>query len=255
MSEHVLNLKGISIGAGIPKIIIPLVGSDKQKIQQEAALAMSLQPDAIEWRVDAFEQANDLDAVKDIIARLHKQFADILLLVTFRSKKEGGKQDIDPEDYVILNKVIVETHQVDLIDVELFTGEAFVRQIVSCAHANNVRVVMSSHDFEKTPAKADIISRLRKMQAFDADIPKIAVMPKQKADVLILLEATAEMNDTYADRPIITMSMGGLGAISRLSGEIFGSSMTFGSGEKASAPGQIPVHELRKALRIIHDSQ
>ena len=55
--------------------------------------------------------------------------------------------------------------------------------------------------------KADIIYRLRKMQDMNADIPKIAVMPQNRKDVLTLLAATEEMATNYADRPIITISM------------------------------------------------
>ena len=87
-----------------------------------------------------------------------------------------------------------------------------------------------------------------------ADIPKIAVMPQTKKDVLTLLSATEEMASDYADRPIITMSMAGTGVISRLCGEVFGSSMTFGAAGKASAPGQIGAEKLHQALQIVHDA-
>ena len=40
--------------------------------------------------------------------------------------------------------------------------------------------------------------------------------------------------------PVITMAMSGMGAVSRISGEIFGSSVTFASVEECSAPGQLP---------------
>ena len=92
------------------------------------------------------------------------------------------------------------------------------------------------------------------MQDMGADIPKIAVMPQSKADVITLLDATQEMYTKYADRPIITMSMGPAGVISRLSGEAFGSAMTFGAVGQVSAPGQIPVERLRNALQILHTS-
>ncbi|NLL81887.1 MAG: type I 3-dehydroquinate dehydratase, partial [Tissierellia bacterium] len=106
--------------------------------------------------------------------------------------------------------------------------------------------------FFKTPEKDEIVSRLRKMQNMGADIPKIAVMPQSTEDVLTLLAATNEMHTKYADRPIITMSMGPLGVISRLSGELLGSSMTFGALGALSAPGQIPVDELITTLEILH---
>lgn len=113
-------------------------------------------------------------------------------------------------------------------------------------------MVGSNHDFFATPEKDAIVSRLRKMQEMGADIPKIAVMPKSTADVLTLLAATAEMHETYADRPIITMSMSAKGVISRLSCEAFGSAMTFGAVGQVSAPGQIPVEQLRQVLDILH---
>ena len=100
--------------------------------------------------------------------------------------------------------------------------------------------------------KEEIIERLIKMQEADADIAKIAVMPESKKDVLTLLSATEEMVSQYADRPIVTMSMKGTGAISRISGEIFGSAITFGSLEKASAPGQVELSQLKTVLEIIH---
>ena len=69
--------------------------------------------------------------------------------------------------------------------------------------------------------------------------------------LLVLLDATNTMKTKYADRPFITMSMSGTGLISRLSGAVFGSACTFGAGKEASAPGQIPVNQLRSVLEII----
>lgn len=68
--------------------------------------------------------------------------------------------------------------------------------------------------------------------------------------MLTLLSATEEMARCYADRPIITMSMSSQGVVSRLCGEVFGSSMTFGAVGQVSAPGQIPVDQLAKSLRF-----
>ncbi|EBF1872566.1 type I 3-dehydroquinate dehydratase, partial [Salmonella enterica] len=142
----------------------------------------------------------------------------------------------------------------DMIDLELFTGDDEVKATVDYAHQHNVAVIMSNHDFHKTPAAEEIVQRLRKMQELGADIPKIAVMPQTKADVLTLLTATVEMQERYADRPIITMSMSKTGVISRLAGEVFGSAATFGAVKKASAPGQISVADLRTVLTILHQA-
>ena len=79
------------------------------------------------------------------------------------------------------------------------------------------------------------------MQRLGADICKIATMPHSPADVLTLLDATRIMAEEHADRPLITMAMGALGIVSRVSGETFGSAATFGMAGTPSAPGQIPV--------------
>ena len=176
------------------------------------------------------------------------------ILMTFRTSKEGGEKSIEPEDYAKLNIKAAQTGYVDFIDVEIFTGDAIVTKIIDGAHAAGVKVIASNHDFHKTPEKSDIIYRLRKMQDMNADIPKIAVMPQNKKDVLTLLSATEEMTSLYADRPIITMSMAGTGVISRLCGEVFGSSMTFGAAKKASAPGQMGVKELETVLGLLHSA-
>ena len=112
----------------------------------------------------------------------------------------------------------------------------------------------SNHDFDKTPERGEMLRRLRRMQEIGGDVPKLAVMPRTKSDVLELLAATEEMVRTYADRPIITMSMSGIGAVSRICGEIFGSALTFGAAKKASAPGQLAVEELDAMLDVIHRS-
>ena len=249
---NTVKVRDIEIGAGAPKIIVPIVGVTKNDIIEEAKTFHSIPVDVVEWRVDWFEGVFDFAQVEDVLKDLRNVLGNIPLLLTFRTKKEGGEKAIDTKDYKELNLRAAKTGYVDFIDVEIFTGDDVVREIIDGAHAAGVKVIASNHDFFKTPAKADIIYRLRKMQDMNADIPKIAVMPQNRKDVLTLLAATEEMATNYADRPIITMSMAGTGVISRLCGEVFGSSMTFGAAKKASAPGQMGVNDLSTVLDLLH---
>ena len=185
---------------------------------------------------------------------LREVIGEMPILFTFRTSKEGGEKAIETGDYVKLNQNAAKTGLIDLVDVEAFTGDEAVKAVVETAHANGVKVIASNHDFHKTPAKEEIVSRLRKMQDLGADIPKIAVMPQNKKDVLTLLAATEEMASGYADRPIITMSMSGTGVISRLCGEVFGSALTFGAVGKVSAPGQMGIEDLTTVLGLLHKS-
>lgn len=249
---NTVRVRNIEIGAGIPKICVPIVGVTKEDILAEAKTFDSIPVDVVEWRVDWFEGVFDFNQVLDVLRGLREALGDIPLLMTFRTSKEGGEKAIEPEAYAQLNIQAAQSGYVDLLDVEAFTGDEIVKSIIQGAHAAGVKVVASNHDFFKTPDKDTIVSRLRKMQDLGADIPKIAVMPQSKEDVLTLLAATEEMVRLYADRPIITMSMGGTGVISRLCGEVFGSALTFGAAKKASAPGQMGVHDLNTVLTLLH---
>ena len=251
---HTVKVRNIEIGTGAPKIIVPIVGVTKEEILSAARSFDAIPIDVVEWRVDWFEGVFDFARVEDVLKELRDILGDTPLLMTFRTSKEGGEKVIDAEAYKELNIKAAKTGYVDFVDVEIFTGDKIVSEIIDAVHAAGVKVIASNHDFDKTPAKSDIIYRLRKMQDMGADIPKIAVMPQSKKDVLTLLAATEEMTSCYADRPIITMSMAGTGVISRLCGEVFGSSMTFGAAGKASAPGQMGVEDLNTVLALLHDA-
>lgn len=249
-----VKVKNIEIGSGIPKICLANVGTTKEEILTFTKNFKTQHMDIMELRIDWFEGVNDFAQVEDVLRAVTEVLDGTPLLFTFRTSKEGGNAAISDEDYAELNIRAAKTGLVDLVDVEIFTGDEIVRKIIDGVHAAGAKVVASNHDFDKTPAKSDIIYRLRKMQDMGADIPKIAVMPQSRRDVLTLLCATEEAKTDFIDRPIITMSMAGTGAISRLAGEVFGSDLTFGSGGKSSAPGQIPSEDLYTALQIIHNS-
>lgn len=251
---NTVKIRDIEIGAGAPKIIVPIVGVTKEDIIEEAKTFDSIPVDVVEWRVDWFEGVFDFAKVEDVLKDLREVLGSIPLLMTFRTSKEGGEKAIEADAYAELNKKAAATGLVDLVDVEAFTGDEVVKDIIEGAHAHGVKVVASNHDFDKTPDKDDIVGRLVKMQELGADIPKIAVMPQCKKDVLTLLEATREMAEEHADRPIITMAMAGTGLISRLCGEVFGSALTFGAVGKASAPGQMNASDLREILTLIDKS-
>ena len=251
---NTVKVRNVEIGSGVPKICVHIVGVTKEDILAAAKSFDNIPVDVVEWRVDWFENVFDFSKVKDTLKDLRAVLGDTPLLMTFRTSKEGGEKSIEIDDYAMFNIKVAETGYVDLIDVEVFTGDDVVKKIIAGAHNAGVKVIASNHDFDKTPDKDDIISRLRKMQDLGADILKIAVMPTNKKDVLTLLAATEEMYSDYAERPIITMSMAGTGVISRLCGEVFGSSLTFGAAGKASAPGQMGVNDLSTVLALLHNA-
>ncbi len=246
-------VKHVVIGEGAPKVCVPLVGRTTEQLQEEARFLQTSDLDVVEWRVDFFEHVHHIERVRAALLEIRAYLPSVPLIFTFRTKREGGETDIAIDDYVLLNQSLAASGQVDMIDVELFSGDEHVRAIVDKAHQHHVPVIISNHDFAATPPKEEIITRLRKAQELGGDLLKLAAMPQSPADVLALMDATYTMKEQYATRPLITMSMAGHGVISRLAGELFGSALTFGAAKRASAPGQIPVSELRNVLNLLHN--
>lgn len=248
-----VKVRNVIIGKGKPKICVPVVAKTAEEIVKDAYSFRNLPVDIVEWRADWYDEVSDSSKVLETAEKIHQVLAEIPLLFTFRTEKEGGEKSLKTEDYIAINKAVIESGFVDLLDIELFTGDEAVEQMIDHAHRNQVKVIVSSHDFKRTPPKEELLKRLRKMQELGADIPKIAVMPQIKEDVLALLAVTLEMSQKYAKGPIITMSMAGMGVASRLIGETFGSAITYGTAGKSSAPGQVDVEKLAMVLEVLHE--
>ena len=251
---NTVKVRNIILGEGMPKICVPVTGRTKEEISLRLEEALETEADLLEWRADWYEQALEKERLLEVLDFLRAALGERPLLVTFRTREEGGEQEAPREAYEAFLDTVLESGKADLIDVELFRGEELLRNICRRAHEAGVAVAASSHDFEGTPEKEEIIRRLCRMQECGADLLKLAAMPKNPGDVLTLLTATWEMKEKYARQPLITMSMGGAGLVSRLAGEVFGSALTFGSAGVASAPGQIDADRLRSALELLHGS-
>ena len=244
-------VRNIKIGEGMPKICVPILGKNRDELLGFAEKVKEANVDLMEWRADWFESVLDKQAVKDVLLALRACVGDMPILFTYRTAKEGGNGRISDEQYVALNKSVCDTGLADMIDVEMFSGEELIEEVISYAHEKKVVVVGSNHDFGGTPSQKQLVLRLQLMQHFEADILKIAVMPNSKKDVIALLMATQEMVEKYATRPVVSMSMAKMGVLSRISGELFGSAITFASVGMVSAPGQIPVEEMKQILKLV----
>ena len=247
-----VDIRGCRIGEGRPKVILPIVERAEAAILEKAAQFSTLQADCVEWRVDYFEGARAPGAVARCLQKLRVALRGKLLLVTFRTQAEGGQAALSPAEYRQFLELVLDTDCADLLDIEFFTAGADLPKLVEQAHSAGVAVVCSSHDFAKTPPRAELVYRMVQMQQAGADLPKLAVMPQCRTDVLELLAATAEMADLHPETPVITMSMGALGAVSRLAGEAFGSAMTFANPRQASAPGQVSLDIVNEVLDALH---
>lgn len=251
--QKVYTVKQRTIGGATPLVCVPMVGSTKEELMEEAGIVLTIQPDLVEWRADYLHGVTDESFCLECLEAIHSVIGAYPLLFTLRIDAEGGQQTIDPDKRLHLIKKVIQSQKIDLVDIEYINGPAFVQQVAQLAKQHNVLLIVSNHDFEKTPPKEEIVQRLRNAQEAGADLPKIAVMPQSEQDVLELLSATNTFRTQHAKVPAITMSMAGMGVISRLTGGIFGSAITFGVLKTASAPGQISVKSLRSVLSLLQE--
>ena len=246
-----VKIRNIVLGEGLPKIAVPNVGENEDEILASAKEIAAAKPDLMEWRIDYYTDGiKDNDQLISTAKKLREVVGELPILVTFRTKNEGGVLGLSEGGYLDLVETVIENRLGDAVDIELFHDEKRVQELVSGAHRYNVVVIMSNHDFEKVPAKDVIEFRLKKMAEMGADVPKLACMPHSAGDVLTLLEATNEVNNEIPN-PLITMAMGDIGKVTRVAGQTFGSSLSFGAVGKTSAPGQLSIDDLRNAEKYL----
>lgn len=247
-----LQIRDLTIGEGAPKTIVSLMGATAEEVIAIGNEALAAGADCLEWRVDFAENVREFDQVAEDAKTIRAALPDAVLLFTFRTVESGGKLTLPVKEYVALNKAVIETETMDLIDLDSEMGDKAVKRLAKLAHKHGMNVIVSYHSFEGTPKKKWLVKLMRHMQDLGADIPKVAVMAKSPSDTLKLLAATEQMHRKYAQGPLLTMAMGQDGAISRLSGESFGSAMTFCALKDASAPGQVDLAQAKQVMDGIH---
>ena len=229
------------------KIIVPIMAKNKTEAAvQAAALRENPGADWVELRLDPLPAAD----WRDTLTAVRAAVGDKPLIVTIRTSREGGLADISVPDYAAACRMLLEAGGVDYLDVEFSAGEA-VLPLTEAAHRAGAKVIYSCHHFEGTPATGEMVDTLLAMEG--GDIAKLAVMPHCAADAARLLEATAAAAAQMPHTPLITMSMGALGAVTRVCGGAFGSMATFGTAGRASAPGQPDAALLRRALHLLEE--
>jgi len=249
-----------------PKICIPIVATNYDDFIEEINLIIGMKPDLIEWRVDQFLSLLEVSnlTVEDIKLELVKplmyvssilEHEKIELILTLRGKHEGGSVELDDTVRMMLIFWAMTQCKIQYIDLELELydhGDAtekdevlslLFKQIVNEARTQNIKLILSNHDFTKTPSFQDMVAIIKRAQSLRADLVKLAYMPSTSEDVLSLL-AASQYGATVLNQRMIALSMGEIGRISRIIGGEFGSEITFARGTYPSAPGQMSIESM-----------
>lgn len=238
-----------------PKIIIPITDPTRDGIINRAEIFARLDADMAEWRVDHFVgyEREIVSLVKELKQRLRGKS----LIVTLRTGSEGGEENGARFDYENLLTGVAKSGAADYIDVEIRRDPQTVQRIISASHSAGTKIIGSYHDFSRTPGEEEILTSLREAKRAGADVGKFACMPADgeeqgREDAATLLSATERMKKECPEFPLITMSMGEAGKVTRLYGGLYGSGASFGCVGNPSAPGQIELDEMRTVFDKIY---
>ena len=247
-----LMVNGQAVGGGKePLVCAPLVARTEEAALAELAAVVAKKPDLIEWRVDFFEGIGDAGRVVALAGKIKEGAAGVPIIFTRRSIREGGEPiGISEEAVLAVYQAVCAARCVDFVDYELSSDPLHFQAALEAAHLGGAQLIASFHNFKQTPPAEELVAKFVAMEAAGADIAKIAVMPQAIEDVLTLLSATLEANRKIKPA-IISMSMGPFGSLSRLFGWMFGSSVSFAVGAKASAPGQVPIEDWRSVVEVL----
>jgi 3-dehydroquinate dehydratase I len=240
-----LNIREKQFGGEEGLFCVPLVAANQDELLAQARTVAALNPDVVEWRSDFYTDLG-ARAISEAAGALRQILANALLLFTLRAKSEGGNKDILQVQRVKCIEQALKTHAFDLVDVELSSGPEVIKSTIAAARECGARVILSFHDFNGTPDNEALLCKIAVIIENGADIAKVACMPLDPSDVLRLLEVTLHARKSFPAVPLCTMSMSGIGCLSRVAGFLFGSDMAFAVGDKVSAPGQIPIQEARR---------
>ncbi len=246
-----MDIKGIRLGEGRPVLCVPVTEDTAEAVIAHVRELADRKIPMIEWRADAFRDLSDADAVSDVLAQIAPLTQHTVVLFTVRTRAQGGAADLPERELAYLQEVAAKSGSVDLVDVEYLEGDRPERRIRRLRQMG-VRVIASHHDFARTPDDVLLAAVMDQLAKSGADLAKLAVMPRSAEDVIRLLALTEETRRRYPDLPLITIAMGAQGVISRVAGEAFGSCVTFGADQIASAPGQLPADELDQILDMLH---
>ena len=272
---------------GVPAVAVSLTGPTAAHARAQARHAIDAGADVLELRVDLLEEVDALVAFTEapseaatdsmVVATAAAQVLECLrrmtdvidatpLLLTCRTAAEGGRARLDDSGYSALLRSVLDElagwepgRRPSAVDVEVQRG--CLLQVSEQAHGLGIDVVASFHDFKATPVDDVLEDVLSRMASEGADLAKIAVWPTGADDVARLLgvcarAAAAPGVGTGLGLPVAAMSMGALGAVSRVA-PVFGSALTFAvvpdeQGEtQASAPGQLPIQDVRRCLELL----
>jgi len=218
------------------KTCVSIAEKTPYKIKKTLKIALK-KSDYVEVRFDFLKSEQIPEAIK-IIKKELKQ-----IVCTLRPKTEGGKFVGTEKERIAILKLIAEYNPF-LLDVEFNTLKRNA-SLVKYLKSTKTNLLVSWHDFKKTPSSAELKKKIKQMSKFSSNV-KIVCTAKSTDDSNRMLELYSKKGKYN----LISFAMGDLGRISRILCLYLGSPYTYVSLGKAIAPGQFSVDEVKKITNL-----
>ena len=223
------------------KLVVSVMPKSLEEAQGIDAMRY-IDADIIEWRADFLPK----EAILQVAPAIFEKFAGRELLFTLRTRAEGGEIDLDSAEYVQIIKEVAQLYQPDYIDFEYFSYKDVFEEMLDFPN-----LVLSYHNFHETPE--NLMEILSELTSLNPKVVKIAVMAHTEQDVLDLMNFTRGFKTLNPEQEYVTVSMGKVGKVSRITSDVTGSSWSFASLDEASAPGQISLSSMQKIRELLNE--
>lgn len=223
------------------KLVVSVMPKSLEEAQGIDAMRY-IDADIIEWRADFLPK----EAILQVAPAIFEKFAGRELLFTLRTRSEGGEIDLDSAEYVQIIKDVAQLYQPEYIDFEYFSHKDVFEEMLDFPN-----LVLSYHNFQETPE--NMMEILSELTSLTPKVVKVSVMAHTEQDVLDLMNFTRGFKTLNPEQEYVTISMGKMGKVSRITSDVTGSSWSFASLDEASAPGQISLSSMKKIREILNE--
>jgi len=243
-------------------VAIPIKSGNLNSNKQTIEKVLDKSPDLIEFRFDFISDVKLITHffLKELVSIIPPKIPKIF---TFRKKQQGGQYNLSENERLDVLSRLIEVKP-DYLDIEINSESQILKNLIDLAYDNNVRLIFSHHDFEKSITYEEIAEMLIRfdeqlknelnidLSKINESIFKIILTARVFDDNLNVLNICKKLSGQ--NKKFVCFAMGEMGILARILCVKFGSSWTYGSLDEKTAPGQINVEKIREIHQLIFEN-
>ena len=245
-------------------VAVPITSGGLERNGEVLKKILDENPEFVELRFDYIEDIQQITPtfVKSLLDLIESQTKAIF---TFRDFSEGGQIELSKSERLKIIQLLIEAHP-QYYDIEMKNDRETLQSVINMARENNVKLIYSFHDFEKTPSYDEGVKIIEKFKeelvnnyavdfiSIKKIIFKLIFTAQIFEDNLIPMKICRDLLEKNKYKNVISFCMGELGIFSRIMCVIAGSFLTYASLEERTAPGQIDIRNMREILQTVSNN-